>query len=264
MPADAFVNAYWEIPIRTVRPDGAMVQFFVSVNRYLMNVIPTDLSVNAERVRTQQREVRHMINQSNMHHYRTPSPGLVQRVRVGKGLPSEIVSVLTAGVHSGILPGTMEGLQLWVDHNIGVDCTGFASAYFVSTGRMTLHDATNAGCGYFFDAARRYHRVSGTNQSVAIWDIDQIQPDDVILWMYENGQESKRPGHIGVIYSVTGNMINYAESSGENDGAGHFGPRLNHKMLQGPGTHRPRYFELGSANSKVIIVRPFSPYSFFT
>ena len=82
--------------------------------------------------------------------------------------------------------------------------------------------------------------------------------------MYENGQESKRPGHIAVIYSVTGNMLNYAESSGENDGAGHFGPRLNHKMLQGPGTHSPRYFELGSANSKVIIVRPFSPYSFFT
>ena len=45
MPADAFVNAYWEIPIRTERPNGEIVNFSVSVNRYLMNVMSTDLYV---------------------------------------------------------------------------------------------------------------------------------------------------------------------------------------------------------------------------
>jgi hypothetical protein len=82
------------------------------------------------------------------------------------------------------------------------------------------------------NAARRLRRAFGPAQSVAIWDVNQIQPDDVMLWMDESGHERKHPGHIAVVYKRVEQVLFCAESNGENDGAGHSGPRFTKRPLR--------------------------------
>jgi hypothetical protein len=145
--------------------------------------------------------------------------------------------VLHCGVITGAVGASQVALQRWADDHLGCDCTGFASAYCSYLGLMSRADSVNANCDYFRRMALR-----NNTRDALIWDFAQVRRDDILLWMDESGTETKRPGHIAVVYGTRaeGELL-VAESSGADDGAGHRGPRLNVKRwgaASGPRGHR--------------------------
>jgi hypothetical protein len=113
-----------------------------------------------------------------------------------------------------------------------------------------------ASCPFLFGRAKEKHNAS--DQGPLIWSIDDVDSDDMILWMYGNGDESKSPGHIAIIYDMDedNNIVSCAESSGEDDGQGHSGPRLKDHLWGGEkSSNGRRYIELDHGG-RVIVVRP--------
>jgi hypothetical protein len=93
--------------------------------------------------------------------------------------------------------------QQWADSNLGVDCTGFAIAYFDALDRLAIGKGVYSGgvsCPWLLNTARK--NKSSDASDVLIWDFGDIEQDDIILWMYASGKESRSPGHISIIYDV--------------------------------------------------------------
>jgi hypothetical protein len=260
MAADALVTAYWTIPVHALPPDGRAFSAVVSCNSYLMNVGHGDTSPSAERVRARQGEVDRVMAEARRRRVPMPSSDAIARTRYGKGLPSDLQGVLVAGVAAGALPTEARALQRWADANLGVDCTGFASAYFVSVGHMSTRHVTNAGAGYFYTRAGQLRDVVAPGTPVEVASVDDVRADDVILWMFPGGrQETRRPGHIAVVYGRTRDALLCAESSGASDGRGHSGPRLSEKRLTLVDAARPGFFRVGPRDDdRVIVIRPFN------
>jgi hypothetical protein len=263
MSADALVTAYWTIPVQAQPPGGPAFSTVVSCNSYLMNVAHGDASPHAEQVRARQREIDRVMDEARRRRVPMPSSDAIARTRYGKGLPSDLQGVLLAGVRAGALPADARALQRWADATLGVDCTGFASAYFVSIGHMSTRHVTNAGAGYFYAAARRLREVVAPGTPVEVQSVEDVRADDVILWMFPGGrQETKRPGHIAVVHGRARDVLLCAESSGANDGRGHAGPRLSEKHLTPVDARRPGFFRVGPLDhDRVIVIRPFPAVS---
>ena len=143
-----------------------------------------------------------------------------------------------------------------------MDCTGFVSNYFADNIAPTGASISNISCPWYYKLTIKNH--GGKKDEALIWDFDDVEEDDVLLWMNEAGVETKKPGHIAVVYDtqVRGDtkVLLVAESSGASDGQGHSGPRLNEKIW-GPiqGAPSQRTIRIGEG---VIVVRPFPDTSF--
>lgn len=260
MPVDSFVRSYWNLQVSATHPRSGMVNCTISCNKYLINVGANDASDYAQRVHTKQGHIGQVMSAGQSARLLV-NAGAFGRVRVGKGSPDDMAHVLNIGVGSGALAGDQAQIQQWADANLGVDCTGFASNYFLSSIQSTSASVTNIGCNFF----RRQAIDNNSTDQAFIWDFDAVQADDVLLWMNEAGIETRHPGHIAVVYDTNreaGNRVLYlGESSGESDNQGHWGPRLSTRLWQDvdPQT-RPGNRKL-SMYSGTVIVRPFPSFS---
>jgi hypothetical protein len=252
MAADSFVRWYWSLDVIATHPNAGSVQFTVSCNKYLMNV-------QNDAVSQKQANIRAVMSAAQARRIGVHR-GAFARVIVGKGHPEDMEHVLRTGVSSGALGGTQRAVQQWADENLGVDCTGFASNYFLDVVRPTGAQVTNIGCSYY----RRQSVLCNGAADAFIWDFDQVRPDDVILRMQQSGVETRHPGHIAVIYETSNeNGTRYllcAESSGqaERHDPLHKGPKISRHAWGDPvGTQGNRRLNMGNG---VVVVRPF-PYA---
>lgn len=241
--ADGLVDKYYSLAAAI---PGKSQVFTASCNRYLMNV-PTDavkaMQLNISKVEAAARAKKGVYVDANA----------FGRTKVGKGLPSDMEHVLEAGLASGAIPDDQVKFAKWADENLGIDCTGFVSAYHFLCGQMRLGDSVNAGSAYFRSMALR--RNPG---HAYVWKLEDVEPDDVMVWMKEDGHETKKPGHIAMIYGTRGSTLLIAESSGAPDGMGHRGPRLNQKEWKDPVKMSPRYLPI---NEGVIIVKTINRWT---
>lgn len=78
-------------------------------------------------------------------HVITTWPDLM-RPYIGKGTPDDIRMVLRLAVHYNLLTSTVAEIQKFCDRNIGIDCSGFASAYYGGQwmGKGATHYRDNA------------------------------------------------------------------------------------------------------------------------
>jgi hypothetical protein len=244
--ANDYVRYYWNLSVNATSPSGSAVNCQISCNKYLMNVATPG-------VQAMQAGISSLLAAAQAYSRRDPNltvrTGAFGRTRVGKGTPGDMEHVLNCGVACGALRTTEAELQRWSDAHLGCDCTGFASAYFSYLGVMPIADSVNAGCHYFRTLAMR-----NNPGNAFVWDFEAISRDDVLLWMDESGTETKRPGHIAVVYGThPAGEILVGESSGADDGDGHRGPRLNAKRWAEPtGRSGHRKIPIGEG---VVIVR---------
>jgi hypothetical protein len=185
-----------------------------------------------------------------------PRSGVFVRAKNGKASPADFEHIFDMALKSGHLK--QEALQGWADDNLGVDCTGFAVAYLDSLG---LIDRTKysggTSCPWLLGQARLAGKKNGI-ASALIWEFGDVAADDLILWMYDTGQETRTPGHISVVSKVktSGQVLLCAESSGELDDSGHSGPRIKDRPWSGvKSVGGKKYVDLNGA--QVIIVRVY-------
>jgi len=248
MDASDFVDRYWNLSVEADLP-GAPFQATVSINKYLIAT-----QSNIATIRANQMAV---ISKARLKGI-TIDNGLVTRVSNGKGSPDDMEDLLSAGVESGALKADEPALQTWADANLGVDCTGFVIAYLVEIGVLDWNGTLNggAGCPWIYqNIAKKNWLVTKYAAQPELWSLDDMQEDDIILWMKSGGgPETKSPGHIALIYDVDDNSVKCAESSGADDGQGHRGPQLSTKRLgsiaEGAGK---RWW---THSTGVIVVRP--------
>lgn len=219
MDASDFVDHYWNLSVEADMP-GAPFNATVSTNKYMIAV-----QSNISQIRTNQAAVIAKVRQSGADFDR----GAETRLANGKGSPDDMELILSSGVEAGALKADAQALQHWADANLGVDCTGFAIAYLVETGALAWNSTFNTGasCPWIYQniVKVRWNLTKYADQP-ELWSLDDIQPDDLILWMQSGGgPETRKPGHISVVVDVGNTGVECAESSGEADGQGHNGPR---------------------------------------
>jgi len=180
------------------------------------------------------------------------------RARIGKATPQDFQHILSLGVASGHFDKLKTSPQEWADANLGIDCTGFAIAYYDYVDQLSIDKPPYSGgvsCPWLLTTTRKNKRPGMTD--VLIWDFDDIEEDDIILWMYASGKESRSPGHISVIYDTDAstNTLYCAESNGSADKSGHAGPRYTQRVWGSvKGSGGGQYIELDKG--AVVIIRP--------
>lgn len=185
-----------------------------------------------------------------------PRSGVFVRAKNGKASPADFAHMFDMALKSGHLK--QDAVQDWADDNLGVDCTGYAVAYLDSLG---LIDRTKYSGGTSCPWLLGQAKLAAKRNSIAsplIWDFDDVSPNDLILWMYDTGQETRAPGHISVVSKVktSGQVLICGESSGEPDDSGHSGPRMKERPWSGVKTAAgKKYVDLKGA--QVIIVRVY-------
>lgn len=244
MAADAFAKRYWALQVQI--PGGAPVT--VSCNKYFIAPYQGATGDWVEAAKQKQTRIQTVQQKAAAKKLSVNSRSFL-RATLGKGTPEDLEHVLSMAAQTGV---ASTDLQNWADNNFGVDCTGFVVAYFASLGLMDIDTyAGGASCAVFYSAAQR-HDAS----NFIIWDIKDVQVDDVVVWMFQNGQETKKPGHISVVCNAVGGALDCAESSGESDGNGHSGPRLKNRLWpKETGSGAQRCLQMGSG---AIVIRPFS------
>ena len=179
------------------------------------------------------------------------------RANGGKVSPDDCEHILSLALEGGVVKP--ENLQGWADKNLGVDCTGFVVAYYDDIGLIDL-DSYNGGASCFTLFNKAKNNKDASLASHLIWELDDVEVDDMILWMNAAQVETRSPGHIAVIYDIDYDlgMLYTAESNGANDGYGHWGPKLTQREWIGPiSDSGPAYVQLGLGNAdRVVIVRP--------
>jgi hypothetical protein len=178
------------------------------------------------------------------------------RVKVGKGSPWEMKHILEVGLACGKLAADKDQLLNYVREYFGVDCTGFVSAFFRDTG-MALNatgnsrdNPMNAGCRYFYDNAK--------TKSGILWNFDDIRQRDVLVWMTEDGSETRKPGHISLIHDKGGSNNLFCR---ESNGASGEDPRQTTRVLgavEGAEGHRYWVLDPDGSKEKVLVLRPFN------
>jgi hypothetical protein len=236
------VQWYWGIPI----PGGGDV----SINKYLINHPSTELT----RKQTSIASLYTAAAASRL----SPRSAPFGRAKIGKATTQDFEHILGLGVDSGHFEKLKTTPQQWADSNLGVDCTGFAVAYFDVLDRLAIDKGVYSGgvsCPWLLSTARKYKSPGASD--VLIWDLGDVEQDDIILWMYASGKESRSPGHISVICDTDSstNILYCAESNGSADKSGHSGPRYTERVWGGTkGSGGGKYIELDKG--AVIIVRP--------
>jgi hypothetical protein len=248
MSASDFVERYWNLSVDADLPNMPF-SAKVSINKYL---IATQSNISV--VQSNQAAVIGKIRQSGA----LFDAGMKTRLALGKGSPDDMEFLLGSAVEAGALKADARALQQWADANLGVDCTGFVIAYLVDIGVLSWNSTLNGGAGcpwIYVTVAKKNWQTNKYALTPEIWNTDDMQEDDIILWMKSGGgPETRRPGHISLVVDASASGVECAESSGEPDGAGHSGPR--HKVRQlnsvqsGGGK---QWWQLGGG---VIVVRP--------
>jgi hypothetical protein len=248
MDASDFVDRYWNLSVEADMPN-APFNATVSINKYLIAT-----QHNIAQIRANQLSVISKARQKGI----AIDNGAVARLQNGKGSPDDMELVLGAGVESGALKADQQALQNWADANLGVDCTGFVIAYLVEIGVLEWNATLNggAGCPWIYqNIAKKNWHVNKYADQPELWDLDDIQEDDIILWMKSGGgPETKSPGHILVVVDVDHAGVDCAESNGSDDGDGHSGPRNTVRQLRNIQTGGgKKWWQLDAG---VIVVRP--------
>jgi len=241
--ASDLVNWYWTISVPGA-PD-------ISINKYLIGG-----KFGGAAAATKATEVGRVYGAAAGKRL-SPRRAPFERAKIGKGTPWDLEHVLAMALDSGAVKAS--ALQGWADSNLGVDCTGFAVAHFSCLGLIDLdgrHAVLSGGasCPYLLDQARR-NKARGVSSHL-LWDIDELQPDDMVLWMYAGGKESKSPGHISIVVDVDpdSQRVYCSESNGSADSGGHSGPRHTVRVWGGvKGKGSTQYVELDKG--AVIFVR---------
>src|SRR5271165_3674187 len=117
MPADDFVNDYWEIDAGSTT---------ISINKYLIG--GRFAGAGAAAKVAQQQRIFSLATQKNL----KPQTSVFGRARNGKVSPDDCSHILTLAIQTGAVKESE--LQKWADGNLGVDCTGFAVAYYDDIG----------------------------------------------------------------------------------------------------------------------------------
>jgi hypothetical protein len=246
--ASDFVDRYWNLSVDADMP-GAPFNATVSINKYLIAT-----QGNIDQIRANQWAVISKARQKGI----TIEDGVAARLRNGKGSPDDMELILGAGVESGALKAEEHALQAWADHNLGVDCTGFVIAYLVEIGALKWNSTLNGGasCPWIYQTiAKMNWNVNKYASEPEIWNVGDIHPDDIILWMKSGGgPETKSPGHISLVVDKGDAGIDCAESNGSDDGDGHSGPRNTVRQLQKTQTGGgKKWWQLDNG---IIVVRP--------
>lgn len=234
-PAD-MVELYWNIPAG----DGT-----VSINKYMIGVHATDASGQKRSV------VQTAANKQGRH----VDKNAFTRASMGKANPSDFEHILNLALETSQVKEA--NIQAWADQCLGVDCTGFAVAYYNEMGRINI-DKYNGGASCPFLVGRAVKNKAPGLASALIWDQDDVRVGDMMVWMTDKMVETRSPGHIALISytDIAPDTLFIAESSGASDGSGHSGPKHNRKswggVKKGP---NGKYIEIDNTG-KVLIVRP--------
>jgi hypothetical protein len=249
MNASDFVSRYWNLEVQADMPGGPF-RTNVSINKYL---IATQHSIG--KIQENQQAVFAKIPHGALDH------GQIVRIKNGKASPDDLETFLGLAIESGALKANDTAIQQWADANLGVDCTGFAIAYLVEIGALEW-DATLSGgasCPWIYSmVAKKNWLHTRYAAQPELWSLDDIQPNDLILWMQsDGGPETKKPGHISVVVNVSPAGVECAESNGSPDENGHSGPRgttrIFGKIISAGGKNPKRWWQVGTG---VIVVRP--------
>jgi hypothetical protein len=248
MDAGDFVDRYWNLSVEADMPN-APFSANVSINKYLIAT-----QGNIDQIRANQWAVISTARQKGS----TIDDGVAARLRNGKGSPDDMELILSAGVESGALKADERALQRWADQNLGVDCTGFVIAYLVEIGALKWNGTLNGGasCPWIYqNIAKMNWNLNKYAPEPEIWKLDNLQADDIILWMKSGGgPETKSPGHISLVLDVGDAGVNCAESNGSSDEDGHSGPRYTVRRLQNTqSAGGKKWWQLDVG---VIVVRP--------
>jgi hypothetical protein len=87
----------------------------------------------------------------------------LMRPFIGKGTPDDIRWAIRLAVHYDLLEASVSSIQKYCDANIGIDCSGFASAYYGG-------NWMGKGATHFRDNAPKITRI------------EDIKPGDAIVW----------------------------------------------------------------------------------
>jgi hypothetical protein len=238
--ADDFVDDYMNLDVGSVT---------VSLNKYM---IGADYSSPKAKAR---QAVQWTAKQKGL----SPDANAFARANCGKVSPDDCEHILGLALDCGLVKESE--LQAWADKNLGVDCTGFAVAYYDDIGLIDINKYNGgASCFALLNGAVNNNRPG--DGGPLIWSLDDVEEDDMILWMTDARTETRSPGHISVVYDIDTdrNILSCAESNGANDGNGHFGPKLVDRTWGGEQKgNGGRYVLLGKSD-KVIIVRPPSNF----
>ena len=156
----------------------------------------------------------------------------MMRPFLGKGSPDEIRMVIRLAIHFGLLAKTASAVQEYCDKNIGLDCSGFARAYY----------------------GTRWSSIAGVrDNSQRITRLEDIRTGDALIW--------NSGGHVAVIdtiksierekgiaYCLT---CNVAESTADPMVAG--GPT--------DGLNYTEYYLLFDGNDKIKVLRSLASSS---
>ena len=120
----------------------------------------------------------------------------INEARYGKGLPEDYELFLEAALAAGMCnvgkngPPTRQSIQRFLDNSrLGIDCSGYASAYFVARGDLpqsTKDKVTRLG-------AAGWGERKGNERIERIGD---IRMGDCLVVVKRNGKLKRGPGHI--------------------------------------------------------------------
>jgi hypothetical protein len=236
MTADEFVDWYMALEVGSTT---------VSLNKY---------SIGAD-FTSEKAQARSAVQWAAKQKGLAPRANAFARANSGKVSPDDCEHILAMALESGSVKES--NLQSWADKNLGVDCTGFAVAYYAYLDLINI-DRYNGGASCFTLVNSAINNNRPDDGGPLLWDIEDVETDDMILWMTSARVETRSPGHIAVIYEVDEDRgVLYAgESNGSNDGQGHYGPKVTERTWGGEqSVGGARYVQLGKGD-RVIIVRP--------
>jgi hypothetical protein len=239
--ADELVEWYWNIEVGV----SEWATNTASINKYKTGRDESGPTWDARNAVRSAAQLKHLF----------PDNSAFQRANYGKVSPLDCEHILTLAVDTGVVKP--EKIQSWANTNLGVDCTGFAVAYYDWLGIINRNTYSGGiSCPVLVSKAKNNNRAS--DGGPLLWSLDDVAVDDFIVWMNEAGKETRAPGHIAVIYDVDYNqgILYTAESSGSNDGDGHSGPRLDERTWTGVHSAAPRYIELDHADQVLIVRTP--------
>jgi hypothetical protein len=236
MGADDFVDNYMNLDVGS----GT-----VSLNKYM---IGADYSSPKAKAR---QGVQWTAKQKGL----APDGNAFSRANCGKVSPDDCEHILNLAIDCGLVK--QADIQGWADRNLGVDCTGFAVAYYDDLGLIDI-DKYNGGASCFALLNGAINNNRASDGGPLIWSLSDVEVDDMILWMTDAKTETRTPGHISIVYDTDTdlNLLYCAESNGTDDGNGHFGPKITQRVWGGEQKgNGGRYVLLGKSD-RVIIIRP--------
>jgi hypothetical protein len=146
--------------------------------------------------------------------------GQLSAVPLGKGSPAAIAVYLRLADRYGLAP---QGLQAFADtRDVGLDCSGFVTNYFVARGLMTSADVVNRNAASFDQPQRRRSTLQ------------DVRRGDVMVWADHS--------HVAVIDSVPQRHVvpDRQSQHGRHHGAPHgAGPHHGHSTTQPDGQVAP-------------------------